>query len=541
MSSAVCRAHLLRRALPIALVLSLTPAAAGAQYFGQNKVRYAELDFKVLETEHFDIYYYDGEQRAIEHTARMAERWYARLSTLLGHQLSRRQPLILYASHAEFRQTTVIPGMIGQGTGGVTEGLRNRIVMPFTASLAETSHVLGHELVHAFQFDMSRRMSRGGASRLPLWFVEGMAEYLSLGPVHTQTALWLRDAAAHDELPDFGELDDPRYFPYRFGHAAWAYIAGRWGDDAVRTVFLAAGSMGDPLSAIRQLTGQDEEALSRSWHDAIRSTYGPLAKTDGSPRGRALITEDGDGGELNVGPALSPDGERMVFFPERDVFSIEMFLADARTGDVVRKLTEVATDPHFDSLQFLDTTGAWSSDSRRFVYATVQEATPAFVIIDAASGDTIREIEVPSVDGAMNPTWSPDGRYLAFSGMLGGISDLFIYDLEEDRLDQATRDLYAQIQPDWSPDGRSIALMTDCFGTDLDTLSFGSYRVAFTTWRRAACGRCPGSGARRTSTRSGRPTGSRCISWERRTGSRTCSGCRSRAATSRRSPASSRA
>jgi hypothetical protein len=142
-------------ALAIVLLAWLTVAAtpAGAQYFGQNRVQYEKFDFKVLKTEHFDIYFYPEEEAAVRMAARMAERWYARLSSLLNHELSSRQPLILYAAHPHFRQTNAIGGDVGEGTGGVTESLKRRVVLPFAGGMAETDHVLGHELVHAFQYD----------------------------------------------------------------------------------------------------------------------------------------------------------------------------------------------------------------------------------------------------------------------------------------------------------------------------------------------------------------------------------------------------
>ena len=81
--------------LPLATIAMLAlPAAADAQYFGQNKVQYEKFDFKVLKTEHFDIYYYSQEEAAVQLAARMAERWYVRLSKVLGHQLTSRQPLV---------------------------------------------------------------------------------------------------------------------------------------------------------------------------------------------------------------------------------------------------------------------------------------------------------------------------------------------------------------------------------------------------------------------------------------------------------------
>ena len=460
-------------------VLALTVASpcvapASAQYFGRNKVQYETFDFAVMKTEHFDIYYYAREREAVEEAARLAERWHARLSNVLNHRLRGRQPLILYASHPDFEQTTAIPGFIGESTGGVTEMLQRRMVLPFTGSLAETDHVIGHELVHAFQFDMGGE----GALGLPLWFIEGMAEYLSLGPVDAHTAVWLRDAAIHDNLPAFDELDDPDYFPYRFGHAAWAYLAGRWGDQVVPQAFMAAAKTGDPIAAIREVTGADPEALTTEWHQAIARTYAPIDLTDPSVRGRALIDAEGSGGELNIGPSLSPDGRRIVFLSEKDLFSIDMFLADAQTGEVIRKLTETATSPHLDSIQFLHSTAAWAPDGRQLAIAAVKSGRAALRIVDATNGDTVRDVTFDAVGELLQPTWSPDGRTIAFAANAGGTSDLFLYTLENGGLRRLTDDLYADLQPAWSPDGRQLAFVTDRFNTDLATLEFGKYRLA---------------------------------------------------------------
>jgi Tol biopolymer transport system component len=305
-----------------------------------------------------------------------------------------------------------------------------------------------------------------------------MAEYLSIGPIDALTAAWLRDALIHDNLPGFDDLDDPEYFPYRFGHAAWAYLAGRYGDEIVGELFRLASAAGDPLPAVEKLTGTSIDELSAAWHASIRETYRPLDLTDVRPRGRALITDENGGGEINLGPALSPDGTRLVFLSEKSLLSIEMFLADAQTGEIIRKLTELATDPHLNNIQFLESTGAWAPDGRRFAYVGVSESTPVLVVIEGDSGDELREIAVSELGEIFNPTWSPDGRSIAFSGMLGGGSDLFVYHLDGGRLERLTDDAYAQIQPSWAPDGRSIAFVTDQFTTNLPNLDFGRYRLA---------------------------------------------------------------
>src|SRR5829696_8580889 len=150
--------------LSVMLFVLSAASPAHAQYFGRNKVHYKEFKFEVLKTEHFDVYFYEEERQNAGRVGRMAERWYARLSSVFEHELSTRQPLMIYASHPDFEQTNVVGGQIGEGTGGVTEGLKRRVVLPLAGTLAETDHVLGHELVHAFQYDISARRQQGGGS-----------------------------------------------------------------------------------------------------------------------------------------------------------------------------------------------------------------------------------------------------------------------------------------------------------------------------------------------------------------------------------------
>src|SRR6185503_14600701 len=150
----MCRRPLFVSSAAVALTLTFA-ASASAQYFGQNKVQSTKFRYQILKTDHFDIYFYPEEREGAEIAARMAERWLARLEGIFDYTLRGRQPLVLYASHPDFEQTNVIQGQLGEGTGGVTEPVRRRIVLPFGGPLGDTDHVIGHELVHAFQFDIT--------------------------------------------------------------------------------------------------------------------------------------------------------------------------------------------------------------------------------------------------------------------------------------------------------------------------------------------------------------------------------------------------
>jgi Tol biopolymer transport system component len=474
----------MRKFVRFLLVLSFTLAlmpAAQAQYFGRNKVQWQKFHFKVLQTQHFDIYYYDEEADVVNDIGRMAERWYARLSTTFNHTFTRK-PIVLYANAADFQQTTTTGEIIGEGTGGFTDEFMNRVVLPLTGDYAENDHVLGHEIVHVFQYDIASAQNnnrrRFNLEQLPLWLVEGMAEYFSKGRIDPLTSMWIRDATIHNRLPDLRKLStDPRYFPYRYGEALLAYIGGRFGDEAVVRYFLAAGLVGiEP--AFDRVLGLSAKQVFSDWQESARELYNPVIAVRPSRLGAPLLGKLNTKADLNLGPALSPDGNYIAFLSTRDLFDIDLFLADAHTGKVIRRLVSATTNAHFDALRFIDSAGTWSPDSRRLGIVLFEKGDNYLGIVDAGSG-RVDQIRVPGIDAITNIAWSPAGNVIAISGQKTGVTDLFLYDLDTKQVRQLTDDKYADMQPAWSPDGKQLAFITDRgAGADPALLHFSDMSIA---------------------------------------------------------------
>jgi len=465
--------------------LALQPAFG--QYFGRNKVQYENFEYKILKTEHFDIYFYPEEEQAVRVAAQMAERWYKRFSRLLNHDLRGRQALIMYASHPQFEQTTVLSEVMGEGTGGVTESNKRRIILPFGGTLNDTDHVIGHELVHAFQYDISAVMSNrygntggSGIERAPLWFIEGLSEYLSIGPIDPLTAMWMRDMIRKKKLPTIKDLRDPyKYFPYRYGHSVWAFIGGKWGDLVVAKLFKDVCRGFDYDKALEKTLGMPLDKLSAAWQEALKKDLLPVAEyTQGPTTIGKLLIKGAEEDPYNVAPALSPDGKKLVFISSRGLVSMDMFMGDAKTGKVTKKLTRTAIDSHFQSIQFINSAGAWDLDGKRFVFGAVAEGKPVLAFLDDEGRRAMDDIKFQDLGEILNPTWSPDGKKIAFSGLAGGLTDIYIYDLETKVLRNMTNDLYGDIHPSWSPDGRWIAFVTERFDTQLKTMTIGEYRLA---------------------------------------------------------------
>ncbi|HEV8196183.1 MAG TPA: BamA/TamA family outer membrane protein [Gemmatimonadales bacterium] len=465
-----------------ALLLALLPATLPAQYFGRNKVQYGRFDFKIIQTEHFDVYYYPAEREAALDIARMAERSYAKLSKALNHEFNERKPIIPYASHSDFQQTNTSGGEIDESTGGFTDYLRHRNIFPMTGSYEDNQHVLQHEMTHQFQFDIWSRGRVGGGvqgimtANAPLWFGEGMAEYFSLGAVDPNTAMWLRDAALEGKLP--GPEDFYRVFPYRFGQALVAYIGQRWGDEAIGQI-TKLGSAGGIEAALQRVLGLSFPALVAQWQDAVQKQYLPEIGNRVKARAIAkeLLTKKASGGTWHLAPALSPDGTKIAYLSEKNFYFVDLWLADGNTGQTIHRLLNSSASGNFETFRYITSSASFSADGKYLALTAQRNGKDDIVIVDVEKNKQIRDIVVP-LAAANTPTWSPDGTQLVFSGLDGGISDLFVINVDGSGLKRLTNDKAADLHPVWSPDGKTIAFTTDLGpNTDFNKLKWGSLRI----------------------------------------------------------------
>ncbi|WP_324288402.1 basic secretory protein-like protein [Pedobacter sp. SL55] len=458
--------NFLKKATLVLSIALLGVTASKAQYFGQNKVRYKNEKFKVMETPHFDIYYYLKNDKVVKKFAQDAETWYKMHQEIFRDTFFKKNPIILYNNHPDFQQTTALQGEIGVGTGGVTEAFKNRVIMPVMELGSQTRHVLGHELVHAFQYHIlleKDSIPLESIGQTPLWMIEGMAEYLSVGKKDAFTSMWMRDALLNRDIPSLKDLTNSnKYFPYRYGQAFWTFVGSLYGDTTIVPLFKATAKFGYE-NGIRYTLGYDDRALSGLWKNAIEQHYRPMLKADSSQikiSGTKII-DNKNAGNMNVAPAISPDGKYLSFLSEKDLFGIDLFLADAKTGKIIKKLSSQVSSSHIDDFNFLESAGAWSPDSKKFAFSIFSKGRNKLLVIDIANGKTLLNASMDKVEQFGNLTWSPNGKDIAFSGMVEGQSDIFSYNFDTKQVTQITDDEYSDYAPSYSPDGKKIVFSSD--------------------------------------------------------------------------------
>jgi hypothetical protein len=463
----------------------LSPVAAQlTPRFGKNKVHYKDFEWAILKTSHFKIYFYRSEEQLAHNAASMAERAYQHLSAALEHSVSKKIPLIIYASSDDFQQTEVISGIPGEGISGVTESLKGRIIIPFLGSYRDFNHVLIHELVHAFQFDMlgairSPVYIASGGLNMPLWFIEGMAEYLSeySNPL---TDMWLADAVAQDALPKARQIEaiqDIR--AYRFGESLLEYLVDQHGPEIIGDVFRAVIKTGSWDQAIQKTADTSWEAIYEGWLEMVKQTYTTDAPGQVSlqEQARHLIRHKKDVFTLNIIPTISPDGQLLAFISDREVYRT-IYLASAETGEIMKTLVAGERRGTYETLRFLNTSMAWSPDSQQLAFTARAGGENAIYLLDVESDKMVHKL-TPDVVSLSFLAWSPDGRRIVFTGTKNGQEDVFLISLDTGTMRQLTDDLYANRHPAWSPDGSRLAFTTDAGDfSKPEKLQFGPMNLA---------------------------------------------------------------
>lgn len=457
----------MRKAALLFLFIALAATQAFAQ-FGRNKVQYKDYDWYYIQTKHFDIYFTEEGKNIAEFGAAAIEDALAQIESSINYKITKRISVILYDSQNEFQETNVIDSYLGEGTGGFTELFKNRIVLPFSGNYKMFRHVIHHELVHGVMNDLfyggalQNIVSSNSAVNLPLWFSEGLAEYLSLG-WDTNTDQFIRDAAINEYLPDIPQLGG--YFAYRGGQAVFYYIAKKYGKEKIAELVMNVKGKGGVDQGMKASIGLTVEELNERWKKDIKRVFWPdiTNRKDPDEFAKRMTDPKKDNSSYNISPAISPQGDKIVYISNKDYF-FDVYLMDANTGKEIKRLVKGNRTVDFEELNILTPGISWSPDGKRVAIAAKSGGDDAIFIINAEDGSSESvPVRFPSIETV---DWSKDGKKLAFAAQNYDAGNIYIYDFESGTVEKLTDDLFSDSDPRWSYDGKKVY-----FSSDRDTLT----------------------------------------------------------------------
>ena len=185
-----------------------------------------------------------------------------------------------------------------------------------------------------------------------------------------------------------------------------------------------------------------------------------------------IYVMDADGGNLqrltnhpdgDFHPSWSPDGKWIAFLSRRDQvrskhgIAAEIYVMDAGGGNPQR----LTNDPHDDYHP------SWSPDGKQIAFASVRDGNTDIYVIDADGGNEQRLTNNPLYD--YSPSWSPDGERIVFIARREGhfrkdfdlTHEIYVMDADGGNEQRLTENRRYDFSPSWSPDGKRIAFASD--------------------------------------------------------------------------------
>ena len=449
--------HLTKYFFYVLLVFFCTTTIRAQDYV----VNHPELIWKTIETDHFRVHYHQGAERTANIVAKIAEEVHPHITGLYQYTPDTKVDFIIkdvqdYANGAAYffdNKVEIWAENLDYVLRGTHNWLRDVVTHEYTHIISLQKALKFSRRVPAgwlqiFAYESERRedVVRGfpnvlvsypiSGITIPVWFAEGVAQFQTPSARYdyrdSHREMLLRDRVIHGKLLDFSEMGHfgknsiGNESSYNQGFAFVRYLAENYGDSVVAKL---AGAASAPFAltfdqAIKKVTGKSAETLHKEWHRSLQEMYTKRLMTIQAnlQTGQPFVDE----GIGNMHPQVSPDGEKIAYLA---------------TGDA-----------------------DYLSQNK-------------LVIQNLQSGD--KTVVAERVTGSVS--WSPDGKYLAFSKIVPTAdfhlyNDLFIYNLATQESIRLTRSMRAR-HPDWSHSGNKLTFIVETDGlTNLYVLDLGDLK-----------------------------------------------------------------
>jgi TolB protein len=227
-----------------------------------------------------------------------------------------------------------------------------------------------------------------------------------------------------------------------------------------RIAFAMTGRGAHEIAAV-DMDGGRMSVLTKMGSDSLLPAYSPgggeIAFTSylkanpdlwivssGGGRARRVSKQPG----LNTGAAWSPDG-RVIALTLSHEGNSEIYRITPDDGRVLGRLTNSPA---------IDSSPCYSPDGSQIAFVSNRQGSPQIFIMPATGGAAKRLTFLGKYN--QTPRWSPrtDKPQIAFTGRdERGAFDVFVIDIKTGKVDRITQGTGSNLDPTWSPDGRLIA------------------------------------------------------------------------------------
>lgn len=431
-------------------LLSLaTTAQVNTVQFGKNRVQYKKFEWRYYQTRNFNTYFSQGGLNLSRIVAQVAEEELPQLENFVEYGLQRRGNILIYNSFNDMKQSNIGMEIDWQNTGGVTRLINNKLIIYYTSNHQELRRQVRQGIARVlvdnllFGDDLGEFAGNQALLDLPKWLTDG---YVAYAAEHWSPSLddKLKSALLSGRYRNFYQFAFRE--PELAGHAFWNYVADNYRKDNV-TYFLYLARIYKSLnSASLKVTKKKFKELLREFMEKQGEYYNnDLRGRRNQPRGTAIAVEEVKPGQdfyrFQANPIPRNNSYAMVQF-RKGIFSVILEdLSDKRKillkAGVLNNQNQV--NPNYPLL-------AWDPKGSRLLVIYPEEGKIRMFLYDVNARIKLFRQEMPAdIQLIQDARFMLDNNTLILSAVKNGQSDIFVYKIKEQKVQQITNDPYDDI------------------------------------------------------------------------------------------------
>jgi len=457
----------------IAFIFLLFCPFASAQFyngsqieFGKNRIQHTQYDWSYYRYQRFDTYFYVGGKDLANYTAQIADQFLTKLEERFDFTLENRISFLIFNRLSDLKQSNV--GLESGGKfnlGGVTNLVGNKVMLNFESSLAVfeqdirkgIARVMLEEMLYGA--DLRDKIRTNMLLNIPTWFTEGLIAYVGSN-WNTEIDNYIRDGIVDGRYLKFNRIK-PEEAAYA-GHAIWNYITSVYGEKVIPAIIEMLRITRNTDNAFSMILGIDVNELMQEWLNFYDKRYYYQDTLHQAPQG-AEIFKKNKLPRTFLQPSINAAGEKIAFVMNENG-KAKIFVYNTLTGKRKRifktglKLQNI-TDFSYPLLK-------WHPSED--ILAMIDEYKGRIRLHFFNTKDRTHEQKfINNLTKVIDFTYSPDGKKLVFSAMLGGQTDIYVFNNIANTLEQITNDIYDDRYPTFIKSGNAILFSSN---RDLDSL-----------------------------------------------------------------------
>ena len=416
--------------------------------FGKNRVQYKKFNWRYYQTRNFNTYYSEGGLALGKFVAQVAEEELSGIEEFIEYGLQRRANVVIYNSFSDYKQSNIGLGIDWQNTGGVTKLVNNKIILYYDGNLNEfrirlrqgIARVLVENLL--FGDDLGEFASNATLLDLPKWLIDG---YISYVGENWSPALddKLRSALLSGKYKTFYQFAFTE--PVLAGHAFWKYLGDNYKKDNI-TYFLYLSRIYKSLNAasLKVTKKKFKDVLAEFMENESQQYQDDLKGRRNLPKGNVVTVEEKKNGRdyyrFQANPIVRNNTYAMVEYKKGIYRVVLEDLSDERKillkAGVLNNQDEL--NPNYPLM-------AWDPKGSRLLVIYGAEGKIKMFIYDVVAKFKTFKQELEGFQSVQDAKFMLDQNTLILSAVKNGQSDLFVYKVKENTVQQITNDTYDDI------------------------------------------------------------------------------------------------